>query len=197
MKVTELNREELKISKEVLKMNKIYLKDLSIEDLKELCKNNDSFMEQFYQDLYDRNMDLQCEEGILMFGKDWHTYINMIDNYNSFYLRLKDWRMFIENLDGDYLCQQGIDLYNNIINDKTTLDKMDEDNELYDNLEEHLENMCKLLLEICEKQLHEYEDYPMFDDVFDYMYDNELYLEYYTDENKQKIYVDVSYTKEF
>lgn len=180
-------------------MEKIYLKDLSKQELYDLCEKNDNFMEQFYERVYEDNMHWQEEEGKNMLGIEYYKYIDIRDNYNSFYLVLKDWHRFIDNLDSDYLCEEGKELYDYIIKKRDVLYNMDAYSDNYDNLEEHLENKCKELLKICEEQLHEYEEYPEFTDVFDNMYDCEWYLEddYYTDENKEKVYVDIAYTKEF
>ena len=180
-------------------MEKIYLKNLSKQELYDLCEKNDNFMNQYYERVYEDNMYWQEEEGKNMLGIEYYKYIDIRDNYSSFYLVLKDWHKFIDNLDSDYLCQEGIELYNYIITKRDTLYNMEQYSDNYDNLEEHLENKCKELLKICEKQLHEYEKYPDFTQVFDNMYDLDWYLEndYYTDENKEKIYVDVAYTKEF
>lgn len=180
-------------------MKKIYLKDLSKQELYDLCEKNDNFMEQYYERVCEDNMHWQEEEGKNMLGIEHYKYIDIRDNYNSFYLVLKDWTRFIDNLDSDYLCEEGKELYDYIIKKRDVLYNMEQYSNNYDNLEEHLENKCKELLKICEGQLHEYEEYPEFTDVFDNMYDCEWYLEeeYYTDEKKEKIYLDVAYTKEF
>lgn len=180
-------------------MKKIYLKDLSREELFDLCIKNDNFMEQFYERVQEDNMFWQEEESNNMFGKEWHRYIDCHDNYDSFYLRLRDWYKFISNLDSDYLCSEGLELYKYIMKKKKIFDSMTQYTDRYDNLEEHLENTCADLLEICEGQLHEYEKYPSFDEVFDAMYDCEWQLEkdYYTDEKHEKVYLDVAYTKTF
>lgn len=180
-------------------MEKIYLKDMEYEDLKKLIENNKEFIEEHADRLYEDNMFWQEEEGNNMFGNDWYKYIELRDNYDSFYLRLRDWNKFIDNLDSDYLCNKGIELYNYIMEKKKIFDSMEPYTDRYDNLEEHLENKCEELLEICEGQLHEYEKYPSEDEIVDAIIDCEWYLEreYYTDENMKKICYDVAYTKTF
>lgn len=180
-------------------MKKIYLKDLNEQELRQLCENNDAFMEQYYERVQEDNMFWQEEESNNMFGKEWHRYIDCHDNYSSFYLRLRDWYKFISNLDSDYLCDEGLKLYDYIMKKKNIFDNMEPYTNRYDNLEEHLEKTCADLLEICEGQLHEYEEYPSFEDVFTNMIDCDWYKEedYYTDEDMKKIYLDVAYTKEF
>lgn len=178
-------------------MKKIYLKDLTYNKLKKLCLNNKDFINYYGQRVYDDNMYCQEETGTAMFGKNYYEYITIKDHYTSFYLILRNWRKFIENIDKDYLSEEALILYNYIINKKEVLDNMCCYSDRFNNLEYHLEKKCEELLELCEKELHEYEKYPSDEEVFDLIYNYEWYLEkeYYTDNERKKIYNDIFYTK--
>ena len=163
---------------------KKFIKNMDSEEIKKVLENNNKFYNLVYNDLYENDMEWQYEEGKLLFGENSHKYIDIRDHYSSFYLVLKDAFKFIENLDPTYLCQNGIDLYNEIMKlkkeyENISCDSKEEENR-YNELEEEIENKCKDLLEICEKQLHEYEkgDYSM-DDMIDYIMNNSLYEEFY------------------
>lgn len=180
-------------------MEKIYLKDLSYEDLKRVISGNNEFIAEYSERLYEDNMFWQEEEGKNMFGNEHYKYIDIRDNYTSFYLVLKDWHKFIDNLDSDYLCVKGKELYDYIIAKRDVLYNMSMYSNRYDDLEGHLEEKSKELLEICEEQLHEYENYPSNDEVVDAIIDCEWYLDkdYYTDKDMKTIYYDVAYTKKY
>lgn len=178
-------------------MKKIYLKDLTYNKLKKLCLQNQDFINFYGRRVYEDNMECQERTGKAMFGEKQFEYIDIKDNYNSFYLVLKNWRKFIENIDKDYLSEKALILYNYIINKKEVLDNMCCYSNRFDDLEYHLEKKCEELLELCEKELHEYEKYPSDEEVFDSIYNYDWYLEekYYTDSDRKKIYNDISYTK--
>ena len=178
-------------------MKKIYLKNLTYKKLKKLCLGNKDFINYYGERLYEDNICCQGETGKAMFGENYHEYITIRDNYNSFYLILKNWRKFIQNIDKDYLPVETKKLYNYIIDKKEILDNMYCYSEKFDHLEYHLEKKCEELLDLCEAELHEYEKYPSDEEVFDSIYNYEWYLEeeYYTDSERKKIYNDISYTK--
>jgi hypothetical protein len=180
---------------------KKYFKDLDTDKKLEIILNNNDLNELVSQDYYEYNMQMQEEEGELMFGKDSHKYIEIRGNYDSFYLRLLNWQKFIENLDKDYLCSKGIDLYNNIIELKKEYESIDisEEEERFDILEEELEAKCRELLEICENQLHEYEQYNE-EDLKEFvrfnLEENDLFSDFYIiDNDYSKVYSD--YTKTY
>ena len=177
-------------------MEKIYLKDMTHDDLKDLISGNEDFISMYAERVHEDNMFWQEEEGKNMFGNEHYKYIDIRDNYSSFYLVLKDWHKFIDNLDKDYLCVEGLELYDYIIKKRDILYNMSMYSDRYDDLECHLEKKCIELLKICEKQLHEYEEFPSNEEVVNAILDNEWYLdkEYDTYENKHNIYVDVAYT---
>ena len=80
-----------------------------------------------------------------MLGKEqWH-YIDIKDDYNSFFLVLKSWHKFIDNLDKDYLCDKGLQLHSEIIKLKEEYDNIDIDlnEERFNKLEEELEINAK------------------------------------------------------
>lgn len=185
---------------------KKYFKDMSIDEKLDIIMNNEELRnkegEYYYEDL----MFSQEEEGKLMLGKDWYNYIDMRDNYSSFFLILKDWHKFIDNVDKDYLSQEGIDLYDEIIKIYDEWGNMviytDEDEEKQEQLEEQLEDKCKDLLKICEKCLHQYEDFTEDDLKYQVQFRLEEYSEefddyYIIDDDTSKVYQDISYTKTY
>ena len=180
-----------------------YFSDLETEDKLEIVLNNDDIMKDVYEMFYNLRMDQQQEEGELMLGKEHYKYIELHNHYSSFFLTLINWKEFIENLDFQYLCQEGIDLYNEIIELKKEYENIDivENEDRFNELEDILENKSKDLLEICERQLHDFEDYNN-DDITDFLKfefeNNGLYSDYYIiDNDKTKVYEDISYTKTF
>lgn len=171
---------------------KRYFKDIDTNKKIDIILNNNDLREQLEPRFYEDNMEQQEEETELLFGKDWCKWLDIRDNYTSFYLVLKDWYKFINNLDRDYLCTKGIDLYNKIIVLKKEYENTDmvEDEDKFNDLEEKLEEYCKELLKICEEQLHEYENFN--EDDFKY------YLEFHLEENNlfdDCYIIDDDYTK--
>lgn len=108
-------------------MKKVYINELETEKRNKLIKNNKKLMDMLERDLYEYNMMLQEEEAREMFGADNHKYIDIRNHYSSFYLVLKDWRRFMDNLDSDYLSPEAITLYNKIKKYIEKLDSLDED----------------------------------------------------------------------
>ena len=163
---------------------KKFIKDMDQKEIEKCLQVNNEFYNLVYNDLYENDMDCQYEEGKLLFGENCHKYIEIHNHYSSFFLTLINWYEFIENLDKDYLCQNGIDLYNEIIKLKKEYENIscetEEEENRYNELEEELENKCKDLLEICEDQLHEYEkgDYSM-EDMIDYVMNSWGYEDFY------------------
>lgn len=183
-------------------MKKIFINDLDQDRRDNLIKKNRLLIERLQNDLYEQQMFMQQEEGELMLGKEHYKYIDIKDDYSSFFLVLRNWSKFIENLDKDYLCQEGIDLYNKIIEKKKAYENTDAYSEEFDRLEGELEEDCKELLDICEKQLHEYESLPSEDDAISYADEMEQLEEYYIEEREDGttdgvIRRDVSYTETF
>lgn len=182
---------------------KKYFNELHQEEIRKVLEKNELLFNELSQYLYEDKMYWQEEDADNMFGKNWNRYINFKDNYNSFYLRIIDWEEFINNLDKDYLTQEGIDLYNYIQDKKEILNNMELYSENYYNLEEHLEEKSQELLDICEYMLHEYEKYPDFDECYNYIVDNlDLYEDCYINVDKKGntdyiLYQDIAYTKSF
>lgn len=177
-------------------MRKVYFKELDTKTKIDIIMNNEELYNITCQRYYEQQMENQLEEGNLMFGSDHTKWIDIRDHYSSFYLVLKDWYKFIENLDKDYLCQDGIDLYNQIIPLKEKYESVECYSEEFNELEDKLETLCKELLEICEKQLHEFENYNN-EDIKEYLKfeleENNLYEDYYIFNNqKQTVYVDIT-----
>lgn len=135
---------------------KRYLKDMETKEQVEIIMNIEELKCEEADDYYEQLMQQQCDEADLMLGEKWSNYIEYRDNYNSFFLILRDWYKFIDNLDSDYLCSKGIDLYKEIIPLKDKYDNVEMYSDEYYDLENRLEEKCKDLLKLCEKQLQEY-----------------------------------------
>ena len=136
-----------------------------------------------------------------MLGSEHYKYIDIRDYYSSFFLVLKDWRKFIDNLDSDYLPTEGIKLYKKINKKIVKLDNLDMYTDKYSDLENEIEMLCKDLLKICEDCLHKFESFTEEDlkeNIRFNLEENYLYEDYYIlDNDKSKVYVDISYTKTY
>ena len=187
---------------------KRYLKDMEIEKQVDILFNNEDIRnvlaERYYEDL----MLQQQEEGELILGEHWSKYIDFHDNYNSFFLTLKNRNEFLDNLDKNYLTQEGIDLYDETYklyeeyNNMSMYDDADEEQEeRYNGLDIKLDDNCEKLLQICENCLHGYEDYTD-EDLKEFIY-NEIKFNHYGEElyilgnDTSKVYEDVSYTRTY
>ena len=184
---------------------KKYFKEMSTEEKVNIIMNNDKLRREMEEHYYTDLMEQQAENGELMLGKEHWRYIDVRDNYNSFYLVLKDWHKFIDNVDKDYLSQEGIDLYDEIMKMYDEWGNMvvyeDEDEDRYNQLEEEIENKCKELLKICEEQLHQYETYTdedLKEDITFQLEENNVNEDLYIiDDDTSKVYEDISYTKTY
>lgn len=180
---------------------KKYFKDMSTDEKIDIILNNKDLREAVEQQYYEDLMFQQEEESKLMLGDNWGRYISYRDNYSSFFLVLEDWRKFIDNLDSDYLPTEGIKLYKKINKKIVKLDNLDMYTDKYSDLENEIEMLCKDLLKICEDCLHEYESFTEEDlkeEIRFNLEENYLYEDYYIlDNDKSKVYVDISYTKTY
>ena len=184
---------------------KKYFKDLDTDTKIDIILNNNKLYEGLGYEYYNYNMELQLEEGELMLGDSRNNGVEFVDYYNSFYLALNDWHKFLNSLDADYLCEEGIELYKStmeLVKELENLDNWSDDYEdRYNELDEELEYNCKKLLGICEKQLHDYENCDK-DDFVEWLKfgfeENKLLDDYYIiDGDTNKVYNDVSYTETF
>lgn len=176
-------------------MKKKYVKDMEKEEIKKILENNSDFYNLVYNDLYTQDLEWQGEEADLMFGKDHYKYIEIHDNYSSFFLTLKNWSAFLDNLDRDYLNIKNADLYNEIMKLKKEYENIAcdtiEEEDRFNELEDILEGKSKELLEACEDQLHEYEkgNYSI-EDLIDYVMNTFNYEDFYTKDNDCVLYKD-------
>lgn len=185
-------------------MKKIYLTEMKEEKRNELIKKNSKLIEKLQNDLYEYYMFEQEEEGRYMLGDELHKYIDIKDDYNSFFLVLKDWYQFINNLDADYLAkEEAMDLYKTIKEKQEKLENICDcySDEFYD-LNAEIEEDCKKLLSYCEEQLHTYEQYPDEDDAIRYNDEMEQLEGYYIEEREDGtsdnvIRLDVAFTETF
>lgn len=183
---------------------KVYICDIQNNDdlLIKLLDNNSKLEEKVYEYYYEDTMFQQEEFGTCCLGEKHYNWIDFHDNYNSFYLRLKNWDKFIMNIDSDYLDTKELELYNYIMQKRDVLYNMCQYSDNYDRLEEHLENKCDELLELIENDLHDYENYN-FEDIKDYFIDtcmingwfNDLY--FYKNRYDYTLYEDISYSKSY
>lgn len=183
-------------------MKKIFLNEMETERRNELIKNNKKLIERLQNDLYNTNMERQGIDAEYILGKNWHNYIEYHDNYNSFFLTVKDWRKLIDNIDINYLSDESIKLYHEIIENITIMEKEDTDSEKYHELDEKNEEKTKIILKDVEDLLHDYEEYPEEDDAIQYADEMEQLNEYYVEEHEDGfcdgvIRCDVSYTETF
>ena len=182
-------------------MKKQYLTEMENDKRNYLIKSNKKLIEMLQTDLYKSNMDLQEEEGCELLGKNCHEYIEIKDDHTSFYLILKNWHKFIDNLAAEYLAKNtAIALYKDIKNKQTKLYNMDCYDDDFNKLDEEIENDCKKLLKYCEDQLHEYEKYPTEDDAIQYADEMEQLEDYYIEEREDGttdgvIRKDIAYTE--
>lgn len=179
---------------------KKYFKDLDTETKVKIVMNNVNLRDKAYNDYYEFSMETQLEEGNLMLGER-DNGIEIRDNYSSFYLILRDWHKFLDKLDSDYLCQDGLDLYNEIVELKEEYENTEMYSDRFNELDEQIDTNCGELLKICEKQLHQYENCTK-EDVEEHLRfnfdENNLWENYYIiDDDTSKVYNDVSYTETF
>ena len=160
-------------------MKKLYLKDMENDRRDYLIKLNEKLINQLLNNLYEDQMFQQGEASDCMFGKDWHKWIDYRDHYQTFYLRLKDYRNFLINLDADYLTPEARNLYDKTIIKLDTLDALDPYSENYDRLEAWIEKNSEIILKDAEEYLHEFENYPSEDDAIRYADEMEQLEDYY------------------
>lgn len=137
------------------------LKELSIEELRELESKNREFSNKVYEDAYATNMDLQEDEFNMIGAKvfDYH------DHYTSFYLTtpmhygVRDGHAVAHKLNDEYLSQISLALYEKLNKladeyENLTADELDERG---DDLEEQMSDVCDNLAEHLTDELREYE----------------------------------------
>ena len=145
------------------------LKELSIEELKNLYKNNQGFSELVYNLAYEDAMNIQAEQAELM-GTRVFDYNK---HYTSFYLStpcyfgVKDGLKVAGALDKDYLSDKAAGVYDELCKVKAAYENLtaEELDEQGDDLEEKANNLSDELAEIITEDLRAYEDI------------NELYIE--------------------
>lgn len=161
---------------------KKYLHELNEQELAEIFKNNDNLQNIVINDLIEYDLEAQQEE---FENLNIKKYVEVHDHYNTFYLRLKNAIGLFENLCIDYCNQQVIEFYEQ---SKQFYNDYLNDNEKYDIFVEKME----ILVELLDKQLHEYEQGIDFDTALDFFVEEAqseygLYANYYT-KNDLKVY---------
>lgn len=135
------------------------LNELTLDELKELIKNNRELEEKVYEEAYENNMFWQGEWSKEMLGKD--KGIRYHDHYMSFYYTIDDVETFLNNIPDtcrDYLDEEGQKIYDEVMKlfdewQNMTYDEQDENEELY----EKIENGATELLYNIETALHQFE----------------------------------------
>lgn len=183
-------------------MKKIFINELENDIRNNLIKKNGKLIRMLQDELHELNLEFQEETTIYILGKNFHKYIDVKDHYTSFYLKLRDWRQFYDNLDKDYLSNETLNVYIEIQNLIDKLDNFDEYNDEYYNLENEIEKKCNFILQDIENLLHEYETYPSEDDSILYADDMEKLNDYYIElredgTSDNVIRKDVYYTETF
>lgn len=175
-------------------MKKKYFKDMDVNEQLNIIMNNTKLKSNFEELYYNYLMEQQCCETELMLGKRTPG-VDIKDHYSSFFLVLTDWEKFFNNVNKDYLSEDGIVLYNEI----SKLYEEYQNTELFDNrydeLYEILEDKCKELLNICEGLLHNWESYSEEDmkEELKYHIENGDYEKcYIIDNDKTVVYEDIT-----
>ena len=128
------------------------LKDLEIKEVKEILFKNTKMMEKIASAVIQYKMEEQEECGRLMLGNNFHKYIELRDNYNSFFLRLKDWNKFFNNLDYEYLNIEGVGMYEKIKKDIEIYENEEDEDKRYEQ-EEQIEKELKLPAKVSDSPL--------------------------------------------
>lgn len=175
---------------------KRYLNRLDDETLHNVIVNNEEFIAKYGTFLYDTQLEQQEEITRLILGDDWTNYIDYHEHYTSFYLKVKDCFLMIENINEDYLTNGEAILYKEIREMIDTygsqdnwdyLPKEDEDKLLND-----IEKKSEILLSLIEQDLHKYEEFPETSEVYDFIIDNDYHYNYYIiDNDYTTIYEDI------
>ena len=171
-------------------MKKIYLKELKEEELREIIINNEEFLDMYKNRLYEDKIEMQWQDCKCILGTNYYNYIDVIDRYSSFYMRIRDYIEFIDNLDKDYLSADVFDSYELAIKTKEKL-FMEVNEDKQEELECELEELCNTLLADIEKLLHSYKEYPSDNETYEFIVNNCYYEDYYTDSEKKIIYEDI------
>jgi hypothetical protein len=188
--------------------NKKYIKNMSVEELKKIFNNIEYLQSKFYENLYEDNMNYQFDLGKIFFGENYNNYIDIRDYYSSFFIIIKDAVKFFENLqlyNKDYLNNEDAKKYTALYKQaKKHYNNINKCNYCSDNYYKHfelLENTCKSILEILEKELHSLENIEAQDvleffinDVFE---NNDFYDYYILDDDFTKLYEHFDYIKEY
>lgn len=165
-------------------MKKIYINDLETEKRNKLIKNNKKLIERLQNDLYDNNMELQRIDSKDIIGKNWEKYIKYHNNYDSFFLTVKNWREFYQNIDYSYLSDEANKKADKITTNIDKMDSLEYYNDDYHKLDEECEKLTKEILQEIEDILHAYEEYPSEDDAIIYADEMEQLEEYYIEERE-------------
>lgn len=183
-------------------MKKIFINELETDKRNELIKKNSKLMQRLGEYLHEDQLFQQGEAFDLIMNKEAQKAIQYHDNYNSFYYTLENWRKFIINIDKDYLSSDAEKIYNHIMEKIETLDNMDPYSENYYNLDEHLEEETKKVLEDVEDYLHSFEEYPDEDDAIQYADEMDQLENYYIEQHDDGttdnvIRLDIAFTETY
>jgi hypothetical protein len=161
---------------------KLYLNELTDDELKKVWDKNSKLQEKVENDIYEDNMEMQYEDGNMFFSDEARKYFRIEDNYSSFYFRLTDGYKLMENLDLSDLEQYNIVTKQQISEYKKYKKYYyqcsyysDRSNYWLDKIEE----LAKKILYEIERYLHEYENVD-YSDAFNYFVDRiDIYEDYY------------------
>ena len=160
-------------------MKKRYLKELSTHELKQVLIINNKLYNEISDKIIDDWLELQAEElkkiNIL-------NCVKRYAHYNTFYLKLEKHKAveLFDNVAVDYLNKNCLKIYESAKIYLKRFKNAQSDKIMFKNLE-IIERKAMQLVEEIEKQLHEYEKKPTFDDVVNFIEDNcflmdELYI---------------------
>lgn len=183
-------------------MKKLYLTEMETERRNELIKNNKKLIEKLQNYLYDDNMELLEIDTRYILGKNWKEYIECHDNYTSFFLTVKDWRKFYQNIDYGYLSDEASKKADKITANINKMDSLEYYNDDYYKIDEECEELAKEILQEIEDILHTYEEYPDEDNAIQYADETGQLEEYYIEVREDGtsdnvIRKDIAYTETY
>lgn len=182
---------------------KKFLKDFDFDNAKKIVKSNGALYSELLEWAERDAMGQQEDRARELFtagrpdGLRWH------DHYNSFYYTLEDAGAFIHDINKSALYDEKqieayekaknlLDLYENM----TSQEIEDHDEKADHNLIDDIDDAAKILLDLIEEDLHEYEkmafDDNFIDDVLEIWLDARAGDIYMIDDDKSTLYEDVT-----
>lgn len=155
------------------------IKEKNNDDLlKLILQKNDKLENKIYYKIYEDNMMYQKELARSMLGENSYNFIDIENNYNSFYLVLTDWEQLDENIGTSYLSDEELKLYKKIKKMKVYYNNCNYGSNKYWDWYNLIEYNYKELLNLIENDLHKLEDVND-KDILNYLIDYDDYDDCY------------------